>query len=278
MQTKLIRFVYDQRSWLKRFIFIRRPVLLRLRDFMMYVRLDDWDVGARIAVKRTYERHVTESMRPLLKPGMVMIDIGANIGYYSLLAASRVGATGKVTAFEPSMENCALLQKSVKANGFDNVVIHSMAVTDLEGTVGFSMGDSNGSIDRKNPDSRPIQVRAVRLDGFLKDEPRIDLIKMDIEGAEGFALAGMRHLLARYRPILFTEFCPSALQAISEIMPEDYLSDLRELGYELHIVHRGRARNGGPQSNEEIMREFAECQSDHLDIAAYPRDRSVASC
>jgi FkbM family methyltransferase len=213
----------------------------------------------------------------MLGPGMVMIDIGANIGYYSLLAASRVGATGKVMAFEPSVDNCAMLQMSVKANGFDNVAIHTMAVADVDGTVGFCMDESNGSINRKDPESRPYQVRAVRLDGFLRDEPQIDLIKMDIEGAEGLALAGMRQLLALHRPNLFTEFSPNALQAISGIMAEDYLRDLRELGYELHVVHRARGRDPSPQSNEDIMRDCYDCQSDHLDLAAYPQDKLTAN-
>jgi len=94
---------------LKRFVFIRRPVLLKLGDFRLYVRLDDWAIGGRIALKRSYEAHVTGVMRSLLRPGMVVVDIGADMGYYSLLAASRVGNSGKVMAFEPGTENAALL-------------------------------------------------------------------------------------------------------------------------------------------------------------------------
>src|SRR5256885_3164883 len=102
----IARFFYTHRAVLKRFVFIRRPILLRLADFKIYVRLDDWAVGARIAVRRTHEPHVTRVMLPLLRPGTVIVDIGANIGYYTLLAASRIGSTGKVIAFEPSLENC----------------------------------------------------------------------------------------------------------------------------------------------------------------------------
>jgi len=83
--TRLVRFIYSRRSLLKRFIPVHRPVLLNLRDFKIYVRLDDWAVGARIAVKRRYESHVTAVIRDLLRPGMVFVDIGANIGYYTLL-------------------------------------------------------------------------------------------------------------------------------------------------------------------------------------------------
>ena len=77
--TFIGRSLYAHRALLKRLIFIRHPILLTLADFKLYVRLDDWAVGARIAVRRTHEPHVTRIMRPLLQPGTVMIDIGANI-------------------------------------------------------------------------------------------------------------------------------------------------------------------------------------------------------
>jgi FkbM family methyltransferase len=271
MQTKLIGFVYAHRSRLKRLIFIRRPILVTLPDFKMYVRLDDWAAGARIAVKRTYERHVTSAMRPLLRPGMVMIDVGANIGYYSLLGAARVGPAGTVIAFEPGEANTALLQMSAQANAFKNIAIHALAVADVNRTVGFSMDDSNGSIYPQDARLGHLQVRAVRLDDFLKDEPRIDLVKMDIEGAEGLALAGMRQLLLRHRPILFTEFNPNALQATSGISAEAYLNSLRELGYALHVVHRVQGQNPTSQTNAEIMQAYTQYGSDHLDLAAYPQ-------
>jgi ubiquinone/menaquinone biosynthesis C-methylase UbiE len=115
MQRNMVRFIYNYRAIPKRLIsvLVPNPVLLDLGDFRIYVRLDDWAVGARIAVKRTYEQHITKVIRSYLKPGAVFIDIGANIGYYTLLSAAHVGDTGKVIAFEPSSNNCALLEMSV---------------------------------------------------------------------------------------------------------------------------------------------------------------------
>src|SRR5689334_16156257 len=109
MKTQLVRYIYARRMLLKRLLPTRRPVLLRLGGFKLYVRLDDWAVGARIAVRRRYEPYVTAALEPLLKPGAVLVDIGANIGYYTMLAAARVSPTGKVIAFEPSAENCELI-------------------------------------------------------------------------------------------------------------------------------------------------------------------------
>ncbi len=273
MMTKAVRWIYSHRSLLKRLIPIRRPLLLDLADFKMYVRLDDWAVGARIAVKRNYEAHVTATMRSLLQRDMVVVDVGANIGYYTLLAASKVGNTGKVIAFEPSSQNCDLLRMSIAANNFSSVIVHSCAVADTDRVVGFNMSDSNGAINRKNPIESAYQVQAVKLDTFLKGESRIDLVKLDIEGAEGLALRGMQSLLQDHRPTIFTEFSPAALETNYGITPRQYLSILFDLGYELFVIDRNKGKDSHPQSYEQIMLRFANIASEHLDLVAYPREK-----
>lgn len=270
MHRPFVRFLFARRALLKRLIWIRRPVLIRLKEFAIYVELTDWVIGARIAVRHTYEPHVSSVLRRSLQPGMVVVDIGANIGYYTLLAASRVGRSGKVIAFEPSAHNCALLQKSVEANGFHSVQVYPFAVAEAEGIVGFEMDDSNGSISRGDPTSCSQQVRAVALDTFLKDEPCVDVVKIDIEGAEGRALAGMRGLIEKHHPLVFSEFSPGALQANSGISPEVYLDQLMHLGYDLFVLS-GDEHGGTPQSIAQIMdrcRLFREYE--HVDLMAVP--------
>jgi FkbM family methyltransferase len=276
MFSRFTRYAYKRTSRLRRYLSSQRPILLRLKEFKMYVRPDDWTVGMRIALKRSYEAHVSAIMRPLLKPGLVVVDVGANIGYYTLLAASRIGDAGRVLAFEPNMDNCRLLQMSLEANGFRNVILHPVAVADMAGVVGFATGGSNGSINRDDPTAMPFQVQAVRLDDVLGDylldkAARIDLVKMDIEGAEGLALAGMEQLLTRHKPVIFTEFSPAALEVRSHLTPESFLDRIRVLGYDLHLLHRHGGQHPTPQTNAEIMRAFAEYQSDHIDLVAYPR-------
>jgi FkbM family methyltransferase len=269
MRVRLSQMLFSQRSWLKRFVFIRRPILLKLGDFKLYVRLDDWAVGGRIALKRSYEAHVTGVMRSLLRPGMVVVDIGANIGYYSLLAASRVGESGKVIAFEPGAENAALLMRSAQGNGFDNLVVHPYAVSDADAMIGFTMDDSNGQIKPGDPADWACQVQTIILEEFLAAEPRIDLIKMDIEGAEGRALRGMQQLIRQHHPIIFSEFNPTSLPVISEIAPADYLNLLRAPGYDLFVLHRTGGRSATPQSNAQIMAHFAGPEvPHHLDLLA----------
>lgn len=271
MRTRLVRALYRRRALLKRLIPIRRAVRVRLPSFDMFVRLDDWAVGARIAVRRTYEPHVTAALLPYLLPGSVVVDVGANIGYYTLLAATRVGPTGTVIAFEPSRENCALLQRSLVANRLANVVLVPFAVADLDGAVSYGMDDSNGRIALdERPELR--RVRAVTLDRALAHEPRVDVVKVDIEGAEGRALRGMRGLLQRHRPVVCAEFTPHALPHVSGVAPEAYLDELRALGYALSVVPRRGVWRRQPHTNAEIMAHFAaQGALDHLDLMALPQ-------
>lgn len=267
---RLARFALDHRAWLRRLLPLQRTVLVRLPEFSMYVRLDDWVIGARIALRRRYEPHVTAAMRPLLRPGTVMVDVGANVGYHSLMAASRVGRVGKVIAFEPASDNCALLTRSLGINGFVNVVLYPFAVADMNGLVGFEMDDSNGGINPGDPFASAMQVRGVTLDALLADEPRIDVIKMDIEGSEGRALRGMRALLRRHHPVLFTEFFPSALASRSGMSGEEYLNELRELGYLPAVIDWRHGPSRVAQTNTEILAQVDAGVRGYADLVARP--------
>lgn len=108
----------------------KRPRSVQLGDFEMYVRLNDFIIGAVIAREKHYEPHVTGELRRLLKAGMVFVDVGANIGYFTMLAASLVGPGGKVIAFEPNEDNCDLVRRSTQANGFTTVELHPNAVAE----------------------------------------------------------------------------------------------------------------------------------------------------
>ncbi|NJM06466.1 FkbM family methyltransferase [Candidatus Gracilibacteria bacterium] len=208
-------------------------------------------------------------MRPLLRPGTVFVDVGANIGYYSMLAAHAVCPNGKVIACEPDADNCALLRSSRAHNGFASVYVYELAVAERNGTVTIGMDDSNGMIDRDTA-AFSFDVRSACLDELLCAEPQVDVVKIDIEGAEGRALMGMRGLLARCRPTLFVEFTPRLLPQSSGINAEAFLDALRANGYALFVIHRHRTLDTLPQTNAEIMASYAASGSDHLDLLARP--------
>lgn len=271
LKTRMGRFLYAHRAMPRRVLTVLAPgpVLVDLGDFRMYVRLDDWLIGARIWLRRSYEKYVADVMRPLLKPGDVMLDLGANVGYFTLLGASRVGDRGHVLAFEPSAGNCALIEASARENGFKNIVLYQKAVGERAGTVGFEPEDSNGKILRgaRNDKTR---VEMVALDECLSAQARVDLVKMDIEGAEALALAGMTRLLTRFHPVLFSEFHPAALAETSQIQPEAYLGALRALGYQLFVIDRERGLRAQPSSDTEIFKAYQDSPYEHIDLVAFP--------
>lgn len=153
-------------------------------------------------------RYIAERglLRGLLRPGLRIVDVGANIGYYLLLWQSGIGASGAVQCIEPEPDNLVELRRNVERNAFENVEVLAAAVGSAEGTVSIRAGINSG-VDPAGA----IGVRLVRLDAVVRG--RVDLIKIDVEGYEGEVLAGARATLERDRPILFLEIHPWLLYA-----------------------------------------------------------------
>ncbi len=150
-----------------------------------------------------------------LQPGMTVLDIGANQGLYTLLAAQRVGPTGRVFAFEPSPRERSALRLNVIANFFTNVTVESSALGDEEGDSELYLveGPETGCNSLRPPvlvdgTSRPVRVSITRLDRWLREHRvgRVDFIKLDVEGAELSVLNGARELLKHNpRPVILAE-------------------------------------------------------------------------
>jgi FkbM family methyltransferase len=254
-----------------------RPVLVDLERWKMYVRRNDFFIGAVIAREKSYEPYVTAEIDRLLKPGDIFVDIGANIGYFTLLAAAVVGEEGHVYAFEPNPDNCELLERSIIENGFANISLFPNAVAEAEQSFNLDVGgtNSNGRIIDFSPQAVPGQyppllVEAVVLDKVLADVERINLIKIDIEGAEPRAWQGMRQLIARHRPTLVLEFSPDLIRVTSHVTGESFLDDILDHNYQIRILERTQARSSGPQSRQQIMDNHARSGLTHLDLVAYP--------
>jgi FkbM family methyltransferase len=245
--------------------------LVQLERFRLYIMPDDVVIGRGIAAQRVYEPAVTRAVEAVLRPGMAFLDVGANIGYFSLLAASCVGPGGKVFAFEPSQTNVKLLHASRVLNGFDNVQIFPLAAgRDWE--LSFYDGShSNGwvsPIASKPEDLLPrAVVLAAPLAAILPADRRIDMIKIDVEGAEYQALQGARAVIERDHPPIVSEFSPPALEAISGVSGPEYLQFLTARGYRLSVL--GDAGPIGCGTDVElVMRHFGDSGVDHIDLLA----------
>lgn len=188
-----------------------------------------------------YEPFETELFRKEIKKGDVVLDIGANIGYYTLIAAKLVGENGQVYAFEPDPDNFALLEKNVEINGYKNVVLVQKAVSNKTGKIKLYLCEDNKGDHRiyNSHDGRQsIEIEAIRLDDYFKDyNGKIDFIKIDIQGAEEGAIQGMLNLLEKNKTVkIVTEFWPIGLRRFG-IEPEEYLKLLWKHGFKLYHVN-----------------------------------------
>ena len=207
--------------------------------------------------ERHHASREIELMEHILKHGDTVVDVGANIGLMTVFMAQAVGERGRVFAFEPGPENVALLRKNIEANYHENVTITSAAVSDHSGTLtlflsDFNVGDhriydpaegmrslpsSNSELYEKlaTHDCREsFPVKAVSLDDFFKDKPRIAFIKIDVQGAEGAVLRGMLGILKTNPGIkILSEFWPAGLKMFG-IEAGEYLKTFRGLGFDFY--------------------------------------------
>jgi FkbM family methyltransferase len=202
-------------SWCNRFRTLRRAMhgfagvpagtLIRRRLFGYQIELDVSRSSAQQLLLLEGERFIDERflLRKLLRPGMTVVDVGANIGYYLLLAEQAVGTDGRVICIEPSSENLPELRRNIEINALANVCLYAIALGDHEGETGLQTGINSGIIDGRGG-TYTVPLR--RLDQVVAE--RVDFLKIDVEGYEGQVLAGAEDLLATQKPTLFLELHP----------------------------------------------------------------------
>ncbi len=162
-----------------------------------------------------YEPAVVRAIQTWTQPGWTVADIGSQVGYMTLLLAQRVGPTGRVFAFEPMPANFAALRENIALNGYQNVVLTQGAVSNVAGQTRLHPMDQrtlSATATLVGPEAsgdQGIQVATVRLDDVIPPADRpLRLVKLDVEGAEGWVLEGMQDILTRDRPLLLVEIHP----------------------------------------------------------------------
>ena len=224
---------------ISRFIFSHlKPSFVEVQGHKMFI---DSKSSLRLLILGAYEPFETELVQKEIKRGDVVLDIGANIGYYTLIFAKLVGEEGKVFAFEPDPTNFSLLKKNVEINGYKNVELVQKAVSNKTGKIKLYLSRYNNvchCIYNSHDGRQSIEVETIRLDDYFKNyNGEVDFIKMDIEGAEGEAIQGMFNLLKKNNNVkIITEFLPIGLKS-SSINPEKYLKLLIELGFKLYEIN-----------------------------------------
>jgi FkbM family methyltransferase len=224
----------------------------------LWLRLDPrtgahfWRGAGEIAVQQALVEH--------LRPGMVFYDIGANIGFFSLLAARLVGPSGRVFAFEPEPALLPRLWENIGRNGFDHITVVGKAVAATSGEIFFQPVDLHRSPDfglgqiRQEATHTTIKVAGVALDDFVLQHPWPDVVKCDAEGAEVEILRGATRLLGAGKTIFVIEFHSVAHErAVRELLEQHGYSVMRL--DELHVLARG-ARFASTHSGGDAPRAY----------------------
>ncbi len=196
-------------------------IVTRLRDALIPTVIADGEAaGLKLTARRadpnfargTYERPLQAIITANLAPGDVFYDIGANIGFFSLIAARKVGPQGFVYAFEPVPENASAIARSAALNGFNNLKMLPYAVGAADGRATLNLARHIGGATLASagvpPDLRgQLEVDLVTVDSMIKKHGLRppSLVKIDVEGAELEALTGMRLTLATHRPCVVYE-------------------------------------------------------------------------
>lgn len=197
-----------------------------------------------VSIGRSFETDVLRIYAGLIKPGSVILDIGANVGLYSLLGAEKAGPTGRILAFEPEPTTHAALLKNLTLNHIDHVTALPLALSDRNGQVELSVpeevkakyefGDSYLSMNPAATDGSLHTIPCRRLDDVLEEMniSKVDLIKIDVEGAEYLCLSGAERLLqGDHKPIILME-CDEILSKRFGHSVFDTLLLLHQHGYE----------------------------------------------
>jgi FkbM family methyltransferase len=253
-------YLTEKLSHFKHFLFVsyynmfhHGLVLREIQGNRMYLNVSDQGLSQDLLTFGVREPTQTELLRSLIENGMTIVDIGANLGYYTLIEASIVGETGKVYAIEPILQNCKILKKNVRKNKYENIVeVYQYAVSDNCGIGKIAVTkESNyctmflsenelSEVGKKQLEisiDEIIDVETITLDEFLVNKRQPDLIRMDVEGYEGTIIKGMSNTLrnAKNGLWLFIEIHPCYFQDRYG-MTAEIIQDLAKAGLNVRYI------------------------------------------
>ncbi len=226
-----------------------------LGRYKIYFDTRDRGFASHVLLDGYWEMWLTQFVAQVVKPGMVVADIGANFGYYSVLLADLVGPTGRVVAVEPNAAAARMLARSLELNGFagrSEVVIAAAGAKAGEASLFVPEGEPKNAALKlagsdaagQGPNHQTVPV--LTLDALLAGQQRVDFLKIDTEGSEESVMAGLSAVIERFRPTIVLEFNPLRCTEPARLvatMRKSYPA-LSELGFD------GKAR---PVTDAELL-------------------------
>ena len=222
----------------------------------LYLDESDTVITPGLTAIGEWEPGLTALLGGHIRPGMTFVDVGAHVGYFTCLAGRLVGPRGIVLAFEPSPRNYELLLANVWRNGLTNVACFPWAVAEHNGFVGLHLSDTNTGDNRIYGAGDAVTVRSVALDALEILRPPVDVVKIDVQGAEEAVVEGARALLdASPDALVVTEFSVNEATAFGSD-PRALLDLYRSLGYRIRAQHPEQ-RDVLDLSDDEILAHCA---------------------
>lgn len=216
--------------------------------------IDLGDLGVSHPVLHgNYEPDETAFLTRTLRPGMTFVDVGANIGWFSLNGARAVGPEGRVISFEPRLDLMAHLKRSAGENGLtERMSFHAVALGAEPGTSHMAwereganaggswlMLDAAIEEDARKQGRHDFQQTPIDTLDRLVGDLKVDVIKIDIEGAEPGAMRGAQRLLERNHPLVLSEVNAHILPVLSHVQPAEYIDWFRQFGYRAYLLEQG---------------------------------------
>jgi FkbM family methyltransferase len=226
------------RELVERSLTLDGALQIKIGGMPFYIYPDTADFHAYF--DRPFEPYTVELFKRAVKQGARVLDIGAQFGYFSLVAAKQAGHGGEVYAFEPAPANFKLLKRNIALNGYANCIYPiPKAVAEKRKTVPFFVyEDSDSHAMYRHPEARvkeEVYVECVTIDEALGGQA-VDVIKMDIEGNEPYALEGMRKTISNSGGLtLIAELAPAYLRRAG-FEPKEYLAKLESLGFSVRAI------------------------------------------
>jgi FkbM family methyltransferase len=244
--------LFRSASWCMRCLLRMSTVLALPRwNVQMFFPAQRKGFGKFIYAFREYYEPELAYLEKVLSPGKVLIDVGANFGVYTLVASKLVGPAGKVIAFEPTAHSFAILQQNIALNHCANVRAFQVALAQRRGKAWLyhgwdPVGNSLGMDPLCGEEGEDVQTEA--LDNILSENgiDRVDVIKIDVEGAEELVLRGATRSLALHKPVVIFEFNPGCAARLG-LSPHGARGLLGSLGYEFMVLGEC-AKSGDPES------------------------------